>query len=215
MNAEIRLTHPKKQGQRIKKGKHRLKSPHYLLKIDSFLLPGFLLSFPPTVFFLLPKLIEIAVQTQSVMTAYHPTTIRASPLLVFFFKEFIDPLVSDVIQVLNHAHVVFGPVTLIEGFQPAAGEVPAFITEPYKSFPNQVAVPAHEYTVSAARQASCAVFPLETFLVQVDFHRQVADTNSAIHPAGGNEIFIHGSYNTIQNSSATVINSSRCRLKET
>jgi len=93
-----------------------------------------------------------------------------------FFYEF---------EVLYHAHVVFGLVTLIKGFQPAAGEVPAFITEPYKPFPNSVAMFFHEDTILAAWQAASAVFPPESFLVQVVFHREVADTYSTVHSAGG------------------------------
>jgi hypothetical protein len=81
------------------------------------------------------------------MTAYYSTTLRASPLLLLFFKEFIDTFFSDVFQVLNHAHMVFGSVTLIKGFKPVAGEVLAFITKPYKSFPNQFAMPSYENTV--------------------------------------------------------------------
>ena len=101
------------------------------------------------------------------MTAYYSTTIRASPLLPLFFKEFIDAFVSDVFQVFNHAHVVFGSVTLIESFKSAAGEILAFITEPYKSSPNQVAMFSHENTVLAAWQATGTVSLLESFLVQV------------------------------------------------
>jgi hypothetical protein len=101
------------------------------------------------------------------MTAYYSLTVRASPLFPFCFKEFIHTFVSDVFQVLNHAHMVFGSVTLIKGFKPAAGEVPAVITEPYKPLPDQVTMLFHEDTVLATRQATGAVSPLEPFLVQV------------------------------------------------
>jgi len=103
------------------------------------------------------------------MAAYYSFTIRALPLLLLFFKESIDTFVSDVFQVLNHAQMVFGSVTLIKGFKPAAGEVRAFITETYKSLPNQVAMLFHENTVLAAWQATGAVSPLEPFLVNVSF----------------------------------------------
>jgi len=103
------------------------------------------------------------------MAAYYFATIRASPLLLLFFKEFIDTFVSDVFQVINHTHMVFSSVTLIEVFKPAAGEVPAFITKPYKSLPNQVAMLFHENTVLAAWHATGTVSLLESFLVQVIF----------------------------------------------
>ena len=116
------------------------------------------------------------------MAAYYSFTIMALPCLLLFFKEFIYTFVSDIFQVLNHAHMVFGSVTLIEGFQPAAGEVLAFIAEPYKSFSNEVAMLFHESTVLAAWQATGAVSPLESLLVQVNLHREVTETYSAVHP---------------------------------
>jgi hypothetical protein len=85
------------------------------------------------------------------MAAYYSVTVRASPLFPFFFKEFIHTFVSDVFQVLNHAHVVFGSVTLIKRFKSAAGEVTAFITKPYKSLSNEVAMLFHENTILATR----------------------------------------------------------------
>ena len=119
------------------------------------------------------------------MTAYYSVTIRALPLLPLFFKEFVHPFVSDVFQVLNHAHVVSSSVTFIEGFQPAAWEVLAFITEPYQSFPNQVTMMSHENTILAPWQTTGAVCPPESFLVQVNLHGEVTDTYSAVHPARG------------------------------
>jgi hypothetical protein len=101
------------------------------------------------------------------MAAYYSVTVRASPLFPFFFKEFIHTFVSNVYQVLNHAHVVFGSVTLIKSFKSAAGEVLAFITKPYKSLSNEVAMLFHENTILATRQATGAVSPFESFLVQV------------------------------------------------
>jgi len=120
------------------------------------------------------------------MTAYYPTTIGAAPLGCFLFQEAPNTILFCEFEVLYHAHVVFGSVTLIEGSQPAAGEVPAFITEPYKSFPNQVTMLFHKNAILAARQAASAVCPPESFLVQVILHREVADAYSAIHPTGGN-----------------------------
>jgi hypothetical protein len=70
------------------------------------------------------------------MTAYYSTTIRAAPLCGFLFQEPLYAMFFYEFEVLYHAHVVFSLVTLIKGFQPAAGEVLAFITEPYKPFPN-------------------------------------------------------------------------------
>jgi hypothetical protein len=105
------------------------------------------------------------------MATYNSVTVMTLPLLPLFFKEFIDAFISDVYQVLNHAHVVFGPVTLIKCFKSAAGEVLAFITKPYKSLSNEVAMLFHENTVLATRQATEAVSPFEAFFVQVILQR--------------------------------------------
>jgi hypothetical protein len=80
--------------------------------------------------------IKIAVQAQSIVAAYHFAATRASPLLPLFLKESIDTFVSDVFQVLDHAQVIFGSITLVQGPKSAAGEILAFIAEPYQPFPN-------------------------------------------------------------------------------
>jgi hypothetical protein len=103
------------------------------------------------------------------MTAYYSATIETPPLLFFFFKELVDTFVPDVFQVLNHAQVIFGAVAFIESFEPAAGEVLAFIAEPHKPIPDQVAMLFHKNTALATWQATGAVSPLEPFLVDVVF----------------------------------------------
>jgi hypothetical protein len=125
------------------------------------------------------------------MAAYHSAAIGASPLLPLLFKEFVHPFVSDVLQVVNHTHVVFGAVTFIQNIEPAAGKVPAFVTEPDKPFPKQVAIPFHEGAVFAAPQTPGAVTLPEPFLVQVALHRQVADAHAAIHTARRYQVCVH------------------------
>jgi len=117
------------------------------------------------------------------MAAYYSVTIRTLPLLLLFFEEFINAFVSDIFQVLNHAHMVFGSVTHIKGFEPTAREVLAFMAETHKSLPNEVTMMFHKNTVLAAWPATGAVSALEPFLVQVNLHRDVTDTYSAVHPA--------------------------------
>jgi len=128
------------------------------------------------------------------MAAYHFAAIRASPLLPLLFKESIDAFVSDVFQVLDHAQVVFGSVTLVEGLESAAGEVLAFMTEPYKSLSNKVAMLFHESTVLAAWQATGAVSPLEPSPVNVVFQSQIAHAHTAVHPARRYQSIFHRSY---------------------
>jgi hypothetical protein len=64
---------------------------------------------------LLTQSIETAIKTDTIVATYHPTTLRASPLLLLSLKEFINTIIPDVFQVLNHAHMVKGAVSLIKG----------------------------------------------------------------------------------------------------
>jgi hypothetical protein len=82
-------------------------------------------------------------------------------------------------------------IPLIECFKATTWEITTLITEPYKSFPNQVTMHFHENAILATWQAAGAVCPPESFLVQVNLHREVTDTYSAVHPARGNKFFSH------------------------
>ena len=50
------------------------------------------------------------------MTAYYPTTIGTAPLGCFLFQKLPYAMLFYEFEVLYHTHVVFGTVTLIEGF---------------------------------------------------------------------------------------------------
>jgi len=67
--------------------------------------------------------------------------------------------------------MVLAAVALIEGFQTTAGKSAALMAKPNKSLPQQIALLAHEDTVLTARQATGAVLPSESLLIQVVFHR--------------------------------------------
>jgi hypothetical protein len=99
------------------------------------------------------------------VAAYYSATIGTLPLLLLFLEEFINTFISDMLQVLDHTHMVFSSVTLVEGLKPAAGEALTFIAETHKSLPNEVAMMSHKSAVLAAWYATGAVSPLEPFLV--------------------------------------------------
>jgi len=75
------------------------------------------------------------------MTAYYTATLSASPLLLLSFKELINTIISDVFQVLNHAHMVKSAVALVESLQPMAGEILAIVAKSHKPFPQQFTLP--------------------------------------------------------------------------
>ena len=77
-------------------------------------------------------------------------------------------------------------VRLIELFKATAWEITTLITEPYKSFPNQVTMHFHKNTILATWKAAGAVCPPKSFLVQVNLHREVTGAYSAVHSAGSN-----------------------------
>jgi hypothetical protein len=50
------------------------------------------------------------------MAAYNSITIRTVPFFYFLFQESLKAMLLNELEVLYHAHVVFGVVTLIKGF---------------------------------------------------------------------------------------------------
>ena len=63
------------------------------------------------------------------MAAYYPATFRAAPLCFFLFQELLDAMLFDELKVLYHTQMVFGAIAFIEVFQPATGEILAFVAE--------------------------------------------------------------------------------------
>ena len=63
------------------------------------------------------------------MAANQFTAVPTFPLFLLFFKEFVDSMVSDELQVFYHAHSVTRPVSAVDSFQPIAGKTAAFKTE--------------------------------------------------------------------------------------
>src|SRR5665647_719164 len=125
------------------------------------------------------------------MTAYRLAAIRAAPLCLFLLQKPLDAMRFDEFEVFDHTQMVLIPVALIEGFQPIAGKICAFIAKPDKSFPKQVALFFHEGTVLTAWQTAGAVCLTKPLLIQVVFHRQITDTYTAVHPTGSNEFLLH------------------------
>jgi len=97
----------------------------------------------------------------------------------------------DVFEVIYHAHVIPGTVTLIEVLQAPAREIAVLIAEPDKPEPELFAASLHEGTILTTGQAACAVFSVETFLLQIVLLRQIADAQRAVHPAGSDKFLFH------------------------
>jgi len=129
----------------------------------------------PAVLLILAQYVKTAMQAQTIMAAYHFAAFRAAPFLFFLFQKHLHTLLFDVIQVFEHAHMVFGAVTLIKGFEAFAGEIFALRTEADQSFPQQMALLLHMGTVLTPRQAAGTIFPLKALFLQIIFHCLIAD----------------------------------------
>jgi hypothetical protein len=84
-------------------------------------------------------------------------------------------MLFDELKVLYHAQVISVSVTPIQVFQPAAGEVPAFITEPHQPFPDKIAVFSHENAMLSPRPAAGATGLPEALFIEVLFVCLIAD----------------------------------------
>jgi hypothetical protein len=68
------------------------------------------------VLFVLAQLIETAIEAQSIMAAYHITTLGAPPLCNFLFQKPLDTMRFYEFEVFYHAHMVFSAIAFIEVF---------------------------------------------------------------------------------------------------
>jgi hypothetical protein len=92
-----------------------------------------LLSLPPVLFLLLFQVFCFAVIAEPVMAGDVPIARRALPFLFLLREELVYPHVSDIPQILYHAQVVSGTVTLIEGLEALAGKYLTGIAVLYSS----------------------------------------------------------------------------------
>lgn len=130
-------------------------------------------------------------QAESVVTADGTAAPGAAPLLRFLLEKIGAVVFLDVVEVINHAHVIPGAVPLIEVLQTPAGEITALVAETDKPEPELVAASLHEGTILTAGHAAIAVFSVEALLLQIVFLRQIADAKRTVHPAGSNKFFFH------------------------
>lgn len=75
------------------------------------------------------------------MAAYHPTTLRAAPLCHLFLQKPLHTVLSNVLKVLDHAHMVKSAIALVESLEPAAREILAVVAKPHESLFQQCTLP--------------------------------------------------------------------------
>lgn len=136
--------------------------------------------------------IQITGKAQSVMTTDRPSAGRTAPFFLLSAKKLVHPVFADRIQILDHTHMVFVAVALIERLQSLAGIVFAFDAEADQAFADLLTAIGHMQAVLAARDTSGAIGPMEALLIDVQLPRLKSDTQPAIHPARGDQIlFVH------------------------
>lgn len=72
-------------------------------------------------------------EADAVVTANRLPTSGALPPFFFPVKKFINTILLDVLQVLNHAHLVKSSVPFVELLKPMAGKVDTLVTKLYLS----------------------------------------------------------------------------------
>jgi hypothetical protein len=116
------------------------------------------------------------------MNTDRAAAIRAYPSDVFVRHEFPDPEVANVFQVLDHAHVVTGPVAFIQALQASTGELLTLKAKSRFCILEALAVfdPAMNTIVRFVDIDSSAAGTLV-------FVSQISQTNAAVHSAGRDE----------------------------
>ena len=130
-------------------------------------------------------------EADSIVTANHVSAFRTLPLFRFLFQKGLNTVLFDKSQVLYHTHMIKSTVPFIECFKAAAWKITTLMAEADEPFAQQVALFAHMCAVLAAWSAARTIHPLESLLIQVDLHCQVAGTYTAVHPARSNKFFTH------------------------
>jgi hypothetical protein len=118
----------------------------------------------------------------SIVHADRPAAFRAGPSDLFVCDELPNSKCSNVLQVLEHAHPVFGPVPFIELFQPGTGKLLTLKAKPRFGF-------LDDFTIldlaadAVGRFIDVTASAAGTFL----FVPQISRADTAVNPAGSDQ----------------------------
>ena len=124
------------------------------------------------------------------MAAYHITTFRTVPLLFFLFQEPIKAVFLDEFEVFNHAHIVFGAVSLIKGHKANAGKIFTFITEFHLVVQKQLASFLEKRALFVSRSATLTVSHSHSFSSNIIFQSKIVTANTTIHTTRRYQFFL-------------------------
>jgi hypothetical protein len=119
------------------------------------------------------------------MAANLRTALLALPFLCFFFQEFLHAIIFDKSQVLQHAQVVFSPVTFIQAFEPLARKIRTLVTVGIFSLPYCRTGCLHKEAVFTAGTAPGTISPVDSMFFQFIFFGEICHAYAAIHAAWG------------------------------
>lgn len=126
------------------------------------------------------------------MAANHSSARRAAPCLTLLLQKCFQAKFLDAVEVVYHAHMVFGTVALIQCLQSPAGEAFAFKTKPDAAFSQQFAGVPHMCAVFTPGKASRTMFFVKTPFVYAILPELISAAQTAVHPARGDQFCIHG-----------------------
>jgi hypothetical protein len=117
----------------------------------------------------------------AVVHANGAATLRASPSDLFVCDELSNSEASNVLQVLEHAHPIFGPVPFIQLFQPGTGLLTLKAKSPFGVLDDFTVLDFAADTVGGF--IGIAASAAGTFL----FVPQIPRANAAVHSTRSNE----------------------------
>jgi len=123
------------------------------------------------------------------MATNGPSAGRTTPFFFLTLKERIHPIFADIVQIIDHAHMIFITIAFIQPLQALARVVLTLETEADQSQSDFFTTVGHVETVLSARDTAWAVRPMKTLLIDVALFTQKRDAQAAIHAAGRDHLF--------------------------
>ena len=126
----------------------------------------------------------------AVVNANDASASGAPILRLLRLEEGLDSASSDLLQVLNHTHLVVLAIAFIKTLQPVAGENAAFEAEFYSLVQKGRTFTLNEGAFLVAGTTAGAVGRLAFLLGDAVRPGQVATANAAVHSTRGNQVSI-------------------------
>ena len=117
------------------------------------------------------------------MAAYDCSTLEAFPPLLFLFKELIDAILLDELEVLYHTHPVEVSVACVYMVESFTGIITAFVAVLYLATQEEVASLLKESALLISRSATKAERHSNSLALNIMSVSKVSAANPAIHPA--------------------------------